>query len=125
MSNSQDENGETTPDEPQDSQTHEATPEDAQDSATADQVSAGNDASSAATESGATDLPGLSPDFDDELPEEEELTPELVEEEAIRGDFMLRWAAIFLAVLFGFSQMADTRTLVHIRSGEQMMQNGF
>lgn len=62
---------------------------------------------------------------DDELPEYEELTPEIVEEEAIRGDFMLRWASIFLAVLFGFSQMADTRTLLHIRSGDQMRANGF
>ncbi|MBL8820156.1 MAG: hypothetical protein JNL58_29300 [Planctomyces sp.] len=62
---------------------------------------------------------------DDELPEEIPLTPELVEEEAIRGDFMLRWAAIFLAVLFGFSQISETRTLVHIRSGEQMRGAGF
>lgn len=61
----------------------------------------------------------------DELPEHEELTPELVEEEAIRGDFMLRWAAIFLAVLFGFSQISDSRVLVHIRSGDDMRANGF
>ncbi len=61
----------------------------------------------------------------DELPDEIPLTPELVEEEAIRGDFMLRWAAIFLAVLFGFSQINETRTLVHIRSGEYMRANGF
>lgn len=60
----------------------------------------------------------------DELPEEEELTPELVEEEAIRGDFMLRWATIFLAVLFGFSQIGDSRTLVHVRSGQYMQQHG-
>ena len=60
----------------------------------------------------------------EELPDEEELTPELVEEEAIRGDFMLRWAAIFLAVLFGFSYMGDSRTLVHVRSGEQMRDGG-
>ena len=59
-----------------------------------------------------------------DLPEEEELTPELVEDEAIRGDFMLRWAAIFLAVLFGFSQMTDTRTLVHVRSGDQLRAGG-
>lgn len=64
-------------------------------------------------------------DGDDELPEYEELTPEIVEEEAIRGDFMLRWASIFLAVLFGFSQISDTRTLVHIRSGEQLQASGF
>lgn len=62
---------------------------------------------------------------EDELPEEEELTPELVEEEAIRGDFMLRWAAIFLAVLFGFTQISDTRPLVHIRSGDAIRANGF
>jgi len=73
--------------------------------------------------------PGQSHDIqnppEDELPEYEPLTPELVEEEAIRGDFMLRWAAIFLAVLFGFSQIAETRTLVHIRSGDQMRATGF
>jgi tetratricopeptide (TPR) repeat protein len=62
---------------------------------------------------------------EDELPEEEPLTPELVEEEAIRGDFMLRWAVVFLAILFGFSQFNDTRTLLQIRSGEQMRANGF
>ena len=108
MSNSQDESGETTPDEPQDSE-----------------GAVGRDASTESTEAGVADLPGQAQNFDDDLPEEEELTPELVEEEAIRGDFMLRWAAIFLAVLFGFSQMADTRTLVHVRSGDQMLQNGF
>lgn len=63
--------------------------------------------------------------IEDELPEDEPLTPELVEEEAIRGDFMLRWAAVFLAVLFGFSQLNDTRTLVSIRSGDQMRAGGF
>ncbi len=61
----------------------------------------------------------------DELPDEEPLTPELVEEEAVRGDFMLRWAVVFLAILFGFSQFSDTRTLVQIRSGDQMRANGF
>lgn len=60
----------------------------------------------------------------DELPEEEELTPELIEEEAIRGDFMLRWAAIFLTVLFGFSLIADTQVLTLIRSGESLVSNG-
>lgn len=62
---------------------------------------------------------------EDELPDYVELTPELVEEEAIRGDFMLRWASIFLAVLFGFSEISDTRTLVHIKSGDHMRSNGF
>ncbi len=75
----------------------------------------------------------FSDDFDDpekkrdqdELPEDEPLTPELVEEEAIRGDFMLRWAAIFLAILMAFGQLNDTKPLVLIRSGDQMRANGF
>ena len=75
----------------------------------------------------------FSDDFDDpddrrsqdELPEDEPLTPELVEEEAIRGDFMLRWATVFLAVLLAFGQLNDTKPLVLIRSGDQMRANGF
>jgi hypothetical protein len=62
---------------------------------------------------------------DDELPEDEPLTPELVEEEAIRGDFMLRWAVICLAALMAFTCISDTKPLVLIRSGEQMRQSGF
>ena len=63
-------------------------------------------------------------DLPDELPEEEALTPEMVEEEAVRGDFMLRWAAIFLAVLLGFTQINDTKPLVLIRSGDYMRAHG-
>ncbi|MDG1896127.1 MAG: hypothetical protein P8J37_14585, partial [Fuerstiella sp.] len=131
MSNSQDDSGETKPDQPQDDQPTNGTPEDAIVSEDGGESAEGIEESllshDAQTNSAESELPGSpneTPDFDDELPEEEELTPELVEEEAIRGDFMLRWAAIFLAVLFGFSQMADTRTLVHIRSGDTMMQTG-
>ena len=129
MSNSQDQGGETPPDESQDDGTPQGTPAEGRISEGgneaadgADKASVDSEAPPEAAESGS---PDQTPDFDDELPEEEELTPELVEEEAIRGDYMLRWAAIFLAVLFGFSQMADTRTLVHIRSGDQMMQSGY
>ncbi len=61
----------------------------------------------------------------DELPDDEPLTPELVEEEAIRGDFMLRWAGILLAILMAFTQLSDTRPLVLIKSGEHMWSNGF
>ncbi len=64
-------------------------------------------------------------DPEDELPDDEPLTPELVEEEAIRGDFMLRWAAIFLAVLMAFGQINDTKPLVLIRSGDAMRANSF
>lgn len=86
------------------------------------------DADATKTPDASTETPAPtsdSADVGDELPEEEELTPELVEEEAIRGDFMLRWASIFLALLFGFSQISDTRTLIHVRSGDEMRANGF
>ncbi|MEO1994733.1 MAG: hypothetical protein ABGZ17_05605, partial [Planctomycetaceae bacterium] len=61
---------------------------------------------------------------DEGLPEWEPLTPELVEDEAIRGDFMMRWAVILLAFLFGCTQIAETETLVHIKSGQYLMENG-
>lgn len=74
----------------------------------------------------------FSDDFDDplnrsadELPDDEPLTPELVEEEAIRGDFMLRWATIFLALLMAFGQLNDTKPLVLIKSGDYMRSHGF
>ena len=61
---------------------------------------------------------------DDDLPEWEPLTPELVEDEAIRGDFMLRWCVILLAFLLGCRAVSETMTLVRIRSGEQIVENG-
>ena len=62
---------------------------------------------------------------DEDLPEQYELTAEDVEDEAIRGDFMLRWAVILLAVLLGVREVNDTATLVRIRSGEAIRANGF
>lgn len=61
----------------------------------------------------------------DDLPEEFELTPELVEEEAIRGDFVLRWAAVLLAVLLGCTVIAETETLVHVKSGQYLASHSF
>ncbi|MDA0835975.1 MAG: hypothetical protein O2955_17110 [Planctomycetota bacterium] len=61
---------------------------------------------------------------DDDLPEWEPLTPELVEDEAIRGDFMLRWAVVLLAFLLACSEIAETSTLVHIKTGQYLAQNG-
>lgn len=61
---------------------------------------------------------------DEGLPEWEPLTPELVEDEAIRGDFVIRWAVVGLALLLGLSQIGDTRTLVHVRSGEYLAAHG-
>ncbi len=60
----------------------------------------------------------------DGLPEEFVLTPELVEEEAIRGDVVLRWAAILLAFLIGCTTISQTATLVHVKSGEYLAANG-
>jgi len=61
---------------------------------------------------------------DEGLPEWEPLTPEIVEDEAIRGDFVIRWAIVGLALLFGLAPINDTRTLVHIKSGEYLASHG-
>jgi len=61
----------------------------------------------------------------DDLPEWEPLSPELVEDEAIRGDFVMRWAVVGLALLLGCSQIAETKSLVHIRTGEYLAGHGF
>jgi tetratricopeptide (TPR) repeat protein len=62
---------------------------------------------------------------DEDLPEDEELTPEIVEDEAIRGDFMIRWAVVLLALLLGIREVDQTATLVHIRVGESIRANGY
>lgn len=59
-----------------------------------------------------------------DLPEWEPLSPEILEDEAIRGDFVLRWAVVGLALLWGCTQISDARVLVHVRSGEWLAQNG-
>ena len=58
------------------------------------------------------------------LPEYEPLTPELVEDEALRGDFMLRWAAVLLAVLIGCTEITQSLILVRIRTGEYLASHG-
>ncbi len=59
------------------------------------------------------------------LPEWEPLTPELVEDEAIRGDFMLSWAVVLLALLIGCRQIVETTTLVHVKTGSYLASHGF
>lgn len=61
------------------------------------------------------------PAVDDEY---EPLTPELVEEDAIRGDFVLRWAVILLAFLLGSTRITETATLVHVKTGQYLAANG-
>ena len=58
---------------------------------------------------------------DEQLPDYEPLTPELVEDEAVRGDFVIRWATVLLALLFGWTQIDDTSLLVRIRDGQQRL----
>lgn len=60
----------------------------------------------------------------DDLPAWEPLTPELLEDEAIRGDFVLRWAVVGLALLIGCTEILDARALVHVRSGEWLAAHG-
>ena len=61
---------------------------------------------------------------DEGLPEWDPLTPELLEDEAIRGDFVIRWAVVGLALLFGISQIAESRTLLHLKSGQYLFSHG-
>ncbi len=65
------------------------------------------------------------PADDDGLPEVIPLTPELVEDEAIRGDFMLRAFVVLLAVLLGCAEIAETRTLVHVKTGQYLGSHGW
>ncbi len=67
----------------------------------------------------------MTPVEDEPLPEWVELTPELFEDECVRGDFMLRWAAILLAVLFGCCYITETPVLVQVKSGQFVTSNGF
>jgi tetratricopeptide (TPR) repeat protein len=61
----------------------------------------------------------------DELPDWEELTPELMEDECLRGDAMLRGAVVLLALLLGWTYVTETPLLVSIRTGEQVSGNGW
>jgi tetratricopeptide (TPR) repeat protein len=91
------------------------------DGESSDDAATGND------ESASEDPPpeGEAASDDDDLPEWEPLTPELVEDEAIRGDFMLRWAVILLALLLGCREISETASLVHIKTGQYLASNGF
>ncbi|MFV0442302.1 MAG: hypothetical protein ACK5Q5_01885 [Planctomycetaceae bacterium] len=59
------------------------------------------------------------------LPEEFILTPDLVEDEAIRGDIVLRGAVILLATLFAWTQITSPAVLTRIRTGQELASHGF
>ncbi|WP_437227973.1 hypothetical protein SH661x_000650 [Planctomicrobium sp. SH661] len=63
-------------------------------------------------------------DAGEEMPEFEELTPELMEDECLRGDVMLRGAIILLALLLGWTRLTESSLFVQIRSGEYMLSHG-
>ncbi len=62
---------------------------------------------------------------EEEIPEYEPLTPELVEDEAVRGDFVLRWSVVLMAFLVGSTRITDTMTLLHIKSGQYLAGHGW
>lgn len=90
------------------------------------------DASGSAADSSANESMSASPadqntppPGEEGLPEWEPLTPELVEDEAIRGDFVVRWVVVGLSLLLGISQIGETRTLLHLKSGQYLLSHGF
>lgn len=107
--------GASTPDGESSEESVTADSESSEDTAAADAEAASEDASQDDDENSD----------DDDLPEWEPLTPELVEDEAIRGDFMLRWAVILLALLLGCREISETASLVHIKAGQYLASNGF
>ena len=107
-------------------QSNENTEESVYDSsaASADESTRREGGESPSTAPPAESSDGTSGNAEDDLPEWEPLTPELVEEEAWRGDVMLRWAVVLLAFLFGCTKISDTSALVHIKSGQYLLDNG-
>lgn len=104
--------------EPAGSEDAEPTENDANSTADASSQPTKESSNEASEDSSAADNP------DDDLPEWEPLSPEIVEDEAIRGDFMLRWAIVLLAFLLGCRQISETVTLVRVRTGEYLTANG-
>lgn len=78
-----------------------------------------------ATPANSTELPVPPTATTEGLPEYEPLTPEMVEDEAVRGDFVMKWAVILLAVLFGCTLIVETSTLVHVKTGQYLASHGF
>jgi len=59
-----------------------------------------------------------------DLPEWQPLTPELLAEEAQRGDVVIRWAVILLAFLLVCTEINQTTTLLHIKTGQYLLSHG-
>ena len=48
-----------------------------------------------------------------------------MEDEALRGDFMLRWAVVLLALMLGCTEIRDSAALVRIRTGKYLASHGW
>lgn len=77
-----------------------------------------------ATPAQPTELPVPPTASTEGLPEYEPLTPEMVEDEAVRGDFVMKWAVILLAVLLACTVIAESATLVHVKTGQYLSSHG-
>ncbi|MEX0716137.1 MAG: hypothetical protein WD066_06105 [Planctomycetaceae bacterium] len=82
-----------------------------------------DDAEAAST--GRTPAAALDEPEADGLPEQRELTPEDIEDEAIRGDFVLRWMVVLLAMILACTPIDDSATLLHVKTGEHIAANGW
>lgn len=90
-----------------------------------EQAESSNEAATPVVETPTTTQAAAAVSSDEELPDWEELTPEFFEDECVRGDFMLRWAAILVALLMGFTYLTETSVLVSIRTGQYIADHGF
>lgn len=63
-------------------------------------------------------------DQEDDSLHERSLTPEDIEDEAIRGDFVLRWLIVLLATIIACKPIDDSATLLHVKTGELIAVNG-
>ena len=61
----------------------------------------------------------------EDLPEQYVLTPEDVEDEAVRGDFVIRWAVILLGVLLGCTALVESEPLAGVASGRWYAGHGW
>ncbi len=68
-------------------------------------------------------MPSATRTSKDSGPDEQELREDL-EYENQRNDFMLRWTVVLLALLAASTTIRSTTTLVHVRSGEHLLENG-
>ena len=81
--------------------------------------------SSTPAPAGQEETPPVANPTAEEFDDYEELTPELVEDEAIRGDFVLRWAVVLVAGLLACTRFTESMTLTHIASGQYLATHGF